>query len=624
MENYGESQGEPTMPFSKERESVAATWEHTRQHEAGSTPMRKHTFSFTKVIFIFSLVFFFATILIAGFFIFGGRNIVSSDNIVFEIESPVAVAAGEELALNFSMINRNTVALESVDFEISFPEGSRNAEDLSVPVDRYRESFGTIAVNEKVDRNISVVLFGEENEKKEIRFFLEYRVEGSNAILQKTVPYEVTISSAPVILRIDSFKEISSGQQFKTTVEVVSNTSEVVEDLLLVADFPEGFSVISTDIDPSYGDDTWVIGDLPSKAKYTITILGTLNGHQADERTVRFVVGVVNSRNPQRIGTPLLSGSHRVTVTEPFISVDFALNGSQNSPFVTQNGKTIRADISWVNNLPTKVINAEVEVSLRGVVLDRRSITVPEGFYDSSKGVVQWNKDTLPSLGELSPGDFGRVSFTFNTIDFSRASLDIFRDPEIVLDLTVKGKRVSDSEVPEEIVFTAVRKARIATDLAVVPQALFSVGPFSNTGLLPPHAEQETTYTIIWTVTNTLNEVKNAEVSATLPSYVRWTGNVSPGSENIIFNPSGGQVVWRIGDLSRGQGIVGAPREVAFQVALKPSLSQIGSRPVLIGDVVVRGRDAFTEISVESRRSALTTFLLNDPGFLSGNDIVTQ
>jgi hypothetical protein len=117
-----------------------------------------------------------------------------------------------------------------------------------------------------------------------------------------------------------------------------------------------------------------------------------------------------------------------------------------------------------------------------------------------------------------------------------------------------------------------------------------------------------------------MNAVANAVVTATLPSYVRWTGAVSPQGANVSYDSTTRAITWRIGDVPAATS--GSAREVAFQVALTPSVSQAGTAPVILGEARISGADRFTGTTVSSVRPALTTRITTDPAFQLGQDLV--
>ena len=155
-------------------------------------------------------------------------------------------------------------------------------------------------------------------------------------------------------------------------------------------------------------------------------------------------------------------------------------------------------------------------------------------------------------------------------------------------------------------------------------KALYYSGPFTNTGPIPPKAGQPTTYTIVWALSNTSNNISNAQVHATLPSWVDFVGPISPPSEDLTYDPSTKEVAWNIGGIPTGTGITSSDREVSFQVTLNPSTSQVGTSPLIINDAVLTGHDDFANVDITVNKNSLNTQLFNDSSFPAGGDRVTD
>ena len=237
------------------------------------------------------------------------------------------------------------------------------------------------------------------------------------------------------------------------------------------------------------------------------------------------------------------------------------------------------------------------------------------GFYDSSKNIITWNKKNNSNLEELRPGDTGKLAFSF-TVHAGKG------EPQVKVDLSAKGQRVSESNVEEEINSSISKIVKLTSDLHLASQALYFTGPLENSGPIPPKAEQETTYTIVWTVTNTTNAISNAKVTATLPSYVSWNNVISPTSEKITFDQVTGNLVWDVGNVPSDTGFSKPKREVAFQVGFKPSVTQVGSSPVILSTQKLTGHDNYADAEIGDERNSLTTRLTGDTGFSSDDEKV--
>ena len=129
---------------------------------------------------------------------------------------------------------------------------------------------------------------------------------------------------------------------------------------------------------------------------------------------------------------------------------------------------------------------------------------------------------------------------------------------------------------------------------------------------------QETTYTILWSVINSSNNVTAAAVKATLPAYVRWLGVVNPETEKLTFDNSRGEVNWDLGVVDAGLGLTSAAREVAFQVVLLPSISQTGDTPVIVTTPTLTGTDSFTHQLLTNTKRSLDVQITGDSLYQPG------
>jgi hypothetical protein len=265
-----------------------------------------------------------------------------------------------------------------------------------------------------------------------------------------------------------------------------------------------------------------------------------------------------------------------------------------------------------VNTLATAVTNAHVSVRLSGNGFDPSSVTSGSGFYRSSDTTVIFDPTTNPALARLQPGDTGQGTFSLRSTAASQ--LASVRAPSIVLQVSVAGQRLSETNVPETLTSTLTRTVKVGTNLALTSRIVHTTGPFANSGPFPPQANSETTYTVEYTFANTGNTVAGATVSAALPAYVRYTGKTSPSDGSVTYNDTTRTVTWTAGDVASG-----ATKAVAFQVGFTPSTAQQGSSPVLLFAQQVSGVDRFTQHQISGTVPALTTQLQGDSGY-SGAD----
>ncbi len=577
-----------------------------------------------KRLLIVSIIFFLFAAGIGLYGIWRGGNSVSPQNVSVDVTGPVGTGAGEEMNIDIAIGNTNAIDLASVDLLVEFPDGTRKPENLNEALPRYRDALGPLLAGGHLSRRLSLVPFGEEGEHKTIAVTVEYRPKDSNAIFSRKVAYEFSISSAPVIFKLGIPKEVNSDQVFETTINLSSNSSATQENLLVKAQYPFGFQFVESEPEPSFGTDTWLLGDLPSQGKRSIRIKGKLQATEEEERTFHFSVGTQNPKDEKQLGTVFLTEAPSVLIQKPFINLDLLVNGKEGKTFVARSGQTIRADITWENNLTAKVANLEITAKLVGDIYNRTSVSAADGFYDSGLGEVLFDQRKTARFAALSPGANGTLSFTFATLPVA-TDPSSFKNPQMTIEVTARGKRLDEQGLYQDVVSSVQKEIKIATVLALSSRLLHEDGPFTNDGPIPPRAEQETTYTVVWSLSNASNGIANTSVSAVLPSYVKWLGGVEPSSEEVAYTPVGGKILWNVGELEAGTGVGAPPREVSFKVSLVPSLSQVGAAPTVVGESSARGTDRFTTSDVNSNtRPALTTGSLGDAGATAKSGIVVK
>lgn len=615
------------LRFSTETTDVKTDWDHPKEVFENLELNNKYkdtSMSFFTKLFIISIIIFIIALGIGAYLVFIGSNVVSANNIDITMNGPISIAGGEPISFDIQVTNRNNIKLETVDLAVELPTGSVDSEDPTKELNNIRELLPDIDVGGQGTKNIKMVVYGEENTKKEIKVTVEYRVKGSNAVFQKQKVFDLLLSSAPLTLTVSSLKEINSGQEFEMSVLMTSNSKEIIRNILLKAVYPFGFTFTSSDIKPFADNNIWKIGDIPAGGKRTLKIKGRLDGQDDETRVFRFSTGAQSVRNEKVIGTEYVATNQEISIKKPFISVNISLDGdSEQQEYVASFDNPIKVEINYFNNLTTSIINGEIHAKLSGIAFDKMSVTPDQGLYLSANNEIVWNSITNSQLRNIGAGESGRVSFSITPRNIGSQSKPII-NPDISIAVSVQGKRNSENDVPESIVSSAKRHIKISSDINLGGQIVRSFGPFENSGPIPPRAEQQTSYTVIWTIDNTSNSVSNTEVRSSLPSYVKWLDKISPSTENISYNSVDGKVVWNVGSVGTYTQGDSKRRQVSFQIAIDPSVAQVGQVPVLINEAVLNAQDDFTNQTLNSSLNSLTTRFSTDPLFKDGDERVSN
>lgn len=606
--------------------NVPDSWSDAKKGGTGFLNYQEKFFMKTsrfKKFFIFSISFFVLTLGYASYVFFFAGNTVSNDNIDISILGNTFTAGGEELSLVIGITNRNNSSLDLVDLVVEYPKGGTTG--LPSDMERLRESLGSIPAGSVRNENVKLVLYGEQGSVRPIKVSIEYRVAGSNAIFVKEKPYEVSISSTPINLLIDAPATVSPNQNITLNVKSILNATKAVPNVMLKVEYPVGFQFISSVPEPSISNNIWTMGDFAPGVERNIAISGRMiDVFDGEEKSFRVSSGSQSASDKFAIGTVFNSLTHTVMVKKPFIEASLSINGTYQREYATDSQTPVQGTINWSNNLDTKVNDVEIRAKISGNAFEEKTVSADQGRYDSLQKTIIWDKFSQSQLAEINPGDFGFVEFSISPIPVYSPAGGILKDPSIYVEVSISGKQQIEGYEPQELNNSESKLIKVTSDLGLATKALYSSGPFPNTGPIPPKVETETTYTITWSISNTANNISKAEVRAILPPWVRFMGAIAPAGENLVYNSSSREMVWNIGRIPKGTGITTAGREASFQIGLTPLFSQAGSVPVLVNDAVLTGHDDFANVDVRETKPALRTQLTGEAQFPAGGGVVTQ
>ena len=577
---------------------------------------------FMKKVFIFALLFFIATIFVAGFIFVGGANFISSKNVNISVLGPTIAQAGEILELGVSISNTNNADLEFANLSIQYPTGSRRPDNTAESLTHTRENLGVVKAGTEAVHNVRVVLLGSSGETKEIKFSDEYKVKGSNATFFTDRIFEITIGDAPFILTVESPASVTSGDSFTTVVSITLNSTEVLKDVVLKAEYPHGYRVLDATPESVALDNVWSLGDLSPGDKKTVSIRGDLLGEDDEERTFRFYVGVSDSTNANpSLKIVIVSLLNTVAIDRPSIGLDIAFNREEVSTYIAPVARPVFTSIKFQNNLSDKLLDPRLEVSLLGTALDKSSVTASNfGLYDPNNSKIVWNLTNSLGKSELGPGEEGEVSLRFSSLP-NLSLLESTHD--IVLSFSITGVPV-DSVGQKLVTTSETRTVKVSSQVNLSSKVLRTLGPFANTGPIPPKVGEETSYTVVFSIINTQNPLADAKLTAKLGTGVEWVGGPTLGSESITYDSLSKVVTWDLDRLSAVSESSPGTREVFFQISLKPSLGQIGTAPTLVNSILFSGRDTTTGGIVNVNNPPLSTSLPSDPAFIQGDDVVIK
>jgi len=551
---------------------------------------------FFKVLIVFALV------LAAVGYGFWRKNIYSKEELKLEIFGPREAALGQEVEYVVKYKNNGDFRLENPSLVFTAPDFSIKDDKIFTKEVLDAEKLGgAIYPGEEKSYTFKFRVAGKAGEAKIAKASVSYQPKNLSARYESSTTFTTIMKEAPLDLEMDLSSTVEADKSFHLKINYFSNVDWLLTDLRVSVDYPAGYS-FSQSSPKSFDKNEWVIPVLNKNQSGTIDIVGQLSGSLDEGKVFRARIGMWKDGQYMQL-REIEKGAR---IVKPTVALRQTINGDAN--YTAKPGEWLHYEVYYKNVSDKELYNLVLVDSLEGDLFDLGTIKSETGSFrpgDNSL-VFDWKQNS--QLAYLPMANEGKVEFWIKLKD----DLSRLNRPELANKVMVGPARED---------FTT----KISSKLELAQKAFYSDEIFGNTGPLPPQAGTATTYTVTWQAKNYYSNVKEAAVRATLPPEAQFVpGKIFPEIQTagLTYNEATREIVWNIGDMAAGQGLVSNPLNVSFQIAVSPMSSQIGGTAGIIGQAVIKGGDEWTEASLESVSPALDTASLSDPILIENSGIV--
>ena len=576
--------------------------------------------SIFSIIFILAFLFFIGATLFAGFLFLSNTNEVKSE-INISIIGPNSIKSGEPLEFIVNLENPTTLDYREIDFTVTYPESTIDNEEknfIKRKTIRYPED---LLSGGKISQKFSAILSGIEDEKKEIELSVSYKAGDFSNLLFLNRIYDIEIDSSPAIIKMEYPAEVLSKKNFTFDVNILSNSNEVLRDLIIVGNYPSSFIVSETNPKAVFSQESQEIFKIakldPGETK-TIKVSGSLVGQNNEEKFFSFDLGdSVPFRNELR--TLFSRIEKEISIKRPDIDlfVDTSFDDT-NDITVVPAGEKVVFEMGLANNLTSLISDLKITASFQDNLIKKREVSVSKGFYNSNKDKIVWDKNTDKFLRSLSSDASLKESFAFKMKSIDDIA-GYFKDPKMKIDFTVEGINFTNENSSGYISEKFQKIIKIPTKVSFETDILYQNGPFKNSGNIEPKVGEATTYTVAWKIYNSSSDITDVEVVAKLPPYIRYIDNVFPKNAYVSFNEDKREVTLRFNKIDAFIGYRTDPKTVYFQIELIPTAPQIGKTPIVVKEKELKAKDNFTGQEIYVKVEGKDTRLRNDS--VKGSDV---
>ncbi|MBU0476610.1 DUF11 domain-containing protein [Patescibacteria group bacterium] len=539
--------------------------------------------------------FFFIIILTLGLGIIGAwyyqSNIYSKEILKLEILGPDKANLLEEIEYIVKYKNNGNTRLEEPKLIFEYPKYSIVSEEKPT---RQEIELEDIYPGEEKTVRFKGRLLGKEGESKTAKAWLAYQPKNLSARFEADTTFTTVINQVPLTFEFDLPSKIESGKDFSLRLNYFSNIDYPVSSLRCQIEYPSEFEFIQST--PRSLDKTeWEIGLLNKAEGGRIEVLGKAKGGLGEQKIFRAKLGSWQGGD----FILLKEASKGIEIVQPSLHILQQINN--NPQYIASPGDSLHYEIFFKNTGKEILNNLFLINKLEGRIFDFNSIKSEQGGFKPGDNSIVFEWQKVPELQFLLPQEEGKVEFWVNLKSENGFSGPQDKNP------VIKNK-VYISQAQEE--FTN----RVSSRLEISQKGYFQDTIFGNSGPIPPQVGESTTYTISWQVKNYYNNVRNVKIKAVLPQQVSLTGRIFPEdqSSKFAFDSISREIVWEVGDLTAGQGVLSSSPNIAFQIAFTPSASQIGQAPDLISQAQVSGEDSWTEQILRTTSPAVNTTLPDD------------
>lgn len=540
----------------------------------------------------------------------------TDERVSLEIVGPKEVASAETVQYVVRYGNGNMLPMNDVELTFIFPESFRpeRGDGMTVSGNSATIPLGAVDGKSVAETRFSGKFYGSRGSLAYLKAVIRFAPSGMSSRFEREAQAGVTIASSPLALEVSAPQEIASGNEVEYVFAYRNDSDLSFSNLRIKAEYPQNFRFNSSEPRAADGDASWRLGNLLPHAQGEIRVRGIVTGNRDEAKVVRASLGVLQGDDTFLA----YDQKERLTriVASP-LSISQTVNGKTD--ISVDPGDMLNYEVRYSNDGDIGLRDVIVTVEVNADYLDMTKLRTTGGAYDAARNLIVWKASDLPDLTRLEPRQGGRVTFSVPVRNDVGVSGDGGKHLSVRTLAKIDSPDIPFSSPSSKVIASNALEVRIGSVVSYEVSGYYFDVAFPNSGPIPPKSGSETTYTLRFKVTNYLNDLSRAKVTATLPTNVRYTGKKSPESDALSYNERTGQLVWDIGNMWGGGK---SSREIAVQVALTPGPNEIGRTPAILTDSTFEAEDTYAKNAIRIEKGAKTTALTEDASLSDSSSIV--
>jgi hypothetical protein len=518
-------------------------------------------------------------VIIGAFFIYWQRMSFSKEVLKLEILGPEKVSLGEEVEYIVKFKNNGTLRLENPELFFEFPEETILEEEGRIKRKTSEELGGDIYPGQERTFKFVGRFLGKENDIKTVKATISFKPKDLKTRNEVTTSATTILTQVPIDFTLDIPSKSSSGKAFSFKINYFSSVNYTLKDISFIVQYPDGFEFLYSQ-PKGMENNQWDIPLLGEAGSGKIEISGILSGESQEQKVFKAKMGIWKDGNFILLKETLKG----VEISSPSLYLKQTINGNEN--YIANIGDNLHYEI-FFRNLNEQPLNDLVIITrLEGSSLDFNSINAPEGKFEKGDNSILWELKDIESLKSLEPGQEGKIEFW---VDVNKNwTLKTLADKN----QAIKNKVTAGNNRQEFL-------TKIGTVLEADQKIYLEDKHFDNSGPYPLESFKKTYFTVEWTAKSKYNDIGTAVMKTVLPDNVIYENKKWPEEVDLVFDEDTRELVWNIGTIEAGAGLLKEAETCAFQLSVVPETTV--QDIILLGSAQVSGIDQWTEQSLTSK-----------------------
>ncbi len=519
-----------------------------------------------------------------------------NDRVSITIEAPASAASTALTEIVFTVRNDNRAALTDADIAVQL--GS-----YFIPLDEqsgfYREgtsggiiTVGTIAGGATHTVSLAGYFNGPRGIVADISGVVRFVPDGTTVRYEAVARSATMITQSPLTIDVNAPNDVASENLVDIGFVVRNTSTEDMHDLSLTINIPQGFSVVNTVPAPNHGF-VWVLDRVPARGEVTVRLRGTVSG---DVGVARMFRSLVHSSKDQSVIFAQTDYTPRI-IRSP-LALTQAVDGREGIAYA---GEYLTYQITYHNIGDTPLRDAIVRIHLDERVLDLSQLKlIHGGDYHPNDNSITWKASDVPGLKLLAPNDRGEVVFSVPVV----AQLPVEGEKDFHYAVSTVAS-IDSPDIP-----SAIRENKtILSNTLTVPigaKILPSATLAYKEGSMPLRVGEKTVYDLTFSIGSVNNDLANVQMVIPLPTHMTFHESSGNG---VLFNERTNEIVWNVGTVLHGSGVVSPSPQMTVTLSLVPSIDQRGSiPPAIVNAYTITGVDTFINKPFSLHQTSIDAF----------------